>query len=134
MAIIWLNIWDMQNRSKVKGLINRCFNIGNYITIIQRVNMNSGVPQCKNCQKWSYSTFSCRIQGSKCVKCSSPHKTEHHCHFAWCCKADPKTNPSRLETKQGKLCPHTFKYLNCKGDYQANSNLCPFWRHYFNKE
>ena len=24
--------------------------------------------------------------------------------------------------------------LNCKGDYQANSNACPFWRHHFNKE
>jgi len=24
--------------------------------------------------------------------------------------------------------------LNCKGDYQANSNACRFWRHHFNKE
>ena len=34
MAIIWLNIWDIQSRSKAKRLINRCFNIGSYITTI----------------------------------------------------------------------------------------------------
>jgi len=34
MAIIWLDIWDLQSSSKVKGLINRCFNIGNYIMMI----------------------------------------------------------------------------------------------------
>ena len=34
MAIIWLDIWDLQSGSKAKGLINRCFNIGNYITMI----------------------------------------------------------------------------------------------------
>ena len=45
-------------------------------------------------------TSVCRIQGVKCVKCNGPHKSEHHCQFAWCCKANEKTNPSRLETKK----------------------------------
>ena len=49
MAIIWLDIWDLQSGSKAKGLINRCFNIGNYITMIQEANINPGVSQCKNC-------------------------------------------------------------------------------------
>ena len=49
MAIIWLNIWDVQSRSKAKGLINKCFNIGSYITTIRGANMNPGVLQCKNC-------------------------------------------------------------------------------------
>jgi len=31
---------------------------------------------------------------------------KHHRDMAWCCKANPKTNPPRLETKQGVLCPH----------------------------
>ena len=34
MAIIWLDIWDVQSGSKTKGLIDRCFNIGSYITTI----------------------------------------------------------------------------------------------------
>ena len=34
IAIIWLNIWDVQSRSKAKGLINRCFNVGSYIATI----------------------------------------------------------------------------------------------------
>ena len=25
--------------------------------------------------------------------------------------------------------PYTFKYINCKGDHQADSNICPFWWH-----
>ena len=96
--------------------------------------MNPGVPQCKNCWKWGHATFSCRIQGSKCVKCNGPHKSEHHREFGWCCKANEKTNPPRLATKKGEPCPHSFKCSNCKGDHQADSNICPFWRHRFHRE
>ena len=126
MAIVWLDIWDVQSSQNTKLLINRCFNIGNYITMIREANMNPGVPQCKNCWKWGHSTFSCRIQGAKCVKCNGPHKSEHHREFSWYCKANAKINPPRLETKKSKPCPHTFKYSNCKGNHQADSNICPF--------
>jgi len=34
IAIIWLDIWDVQSSNKAKGLINRCFNIGNHIATI----------------------------------------------------------------------------------------------------
>ena len=34
MVIVWLDIWDFQSSSKAKGLINRCFNIRNYIVTI----------------------------------------------------------------------------------------------------
>ena len=43
IAIIWLNIWDVQSESKAKGLINRYFNIESFITTIQGANMNPGV-------------------------------------------------------------------------------------------
>ena len=134
MAIVWIDIWNVQSGQNAKILINRCFNVGNYIATIRGANMNPGVPQCKNCWKWGHSTFACHIQGAKCVKCNSPHKSEHHREFGWCCKANAKTNPPKLETKKGKPCPHTFKCSNCKGDHQANSNTCPFWRHRFNRE
>ena len=51
MAIIWVDIWDVQSRSKVKGLINRCFNVESYITTIRDANMNLGILQYKNCWK-----------------------------------------------------------------------------------
>ena len=54
--------------------------------------------------------------------------------FTWCCKANEKTNPPKLETKKGEPCPHSFKCLNCKGKYQANLYECSFWKHCFNKE
>ena len=43
MAIIWLDIWDMQSGTNTRGLINRCINIGSFIAIVYRANMNLGV-------------------------------------------------------------------------------------------
>ena len=134
MALVWIDIWDVQSGKNTKMLINRCFNVGNHIATIRGANMNPGVPLCKNCWKWGHATMSCRIQGSRCVKCNGPHKLEHHREFGWCCKANDKINPPRLETKKGEPCPHTFKCSNCKGDHQADSVQCPFWRHRFNRE
>jgi len=116
------------------ALTQKCFNVGSYIATIWGANMNPSVPQCKNCWKWEYSTFSCRIQGAKCVKCNGPHKSKHYREFGWCCKANTKINPLRLETKKGEPCPYSSKCSNCKGDHQADSNQCPFWRHQFNRK
>ena len=44
MAIVWIDIWDIQSSHNAKMLINRCFNIGNYITTIRGANMNPGIP------------------------------------------------------------------------------------------
>ena len=134
MSIVWIDIWDVQSGKNAKMLINRCFNVGNFIATIRGANMNPRVPQCKNCWKWGHATFSCKIQGAKCVKCNSLHKSEHHREFSWYCKANPKINPLRLETEKGMLCPHSFKCSNCHGNHQANSNLCSFWKHRFNRE
>jgi len=117
MVIVWLDIWDVQSSNNTKMLINRCFNVGNYIATIRGANMNPGIPQYKNCWKWGHATFSCRIQGAKCVKCNSLHKSEHHREFRWCCKANTKINLPRLETKKGEPCPHSFKCSNCHGDH-----------------
>ena len=134
MSIIWIDIWDVQSGSKTKMLINRCFNVGRYIMTIRGANMNPGISQCKNCWKWGHVTFLCKVQGSRCVKCNSSYKSINHHKFGWCCKANEKSNPPQLETKKREPCPHSFKCLNCWGDHQADSNLCPFWRHRFNRE
>ena len=49
IAVIWIDIQDSQNSIKNKMLINRCFNISPHIAIIKDTNMNSGIPQYKNC-------------------------------------------------------------------------------------
>lgn len=134
MSIIWINIWDVQSGSKTKGFINRCFNIGIFIAIIHRANMNLGIPQCKNCRNWGHTMGFCRIQGSKYVKCNRSQMLEHHQQFGWCCKVNSKINPPWLETKKEEPCPHMFKCVNYKSDHQANPNVCPFWKHCFNKE
>ena len=134
MSIIWINIWDIQSGSRANSFINWCFNVGRYITTIKDANMNLRVLQCKNCWKWEHSTFSCRIQGSKCVKYNGPHKLKNYCKFGWCYKVNVKMNSPHLETKKGKPCPYSFKCSNCQGKHQADSNLCLFWRHRFNRE
>ena len=82
IAIIWINIWDAQSGSKAKSLINQRFNVGRFISTIQGTNMNPGIPQCKNCWKWSHMADICRIQRAKCVKCNGLHQTIHHREFA----------------------------------------------------
>jgi len=51
MSIIWINIWDTQNGSKTKTIINRRFNVSSFITTVPGANMNPGVLLCKNCWK-----------------------------------------------------------------------------------
>ena len=60
------------------------------------------------------------------IKCNRSYKVKYYRNFTWCCKVNFKTNPSQLETKQDKLCFYTFKFLNCKSNYQADSNTCLF--------
>ena len=134
IAFIWINIWDFQSSTLAKTLINCCFNIGSYITTICGTNINPRVSQCKNCWKWGCTIFTCYIQGLRCIKYSSLYKTNYHYYFVWYCKANFKTNPLYLKIKQGELCSHMFKYLNCKREHQADLNICPFWKYYFNKE
>jgi len=49
MAIIWFDIWDSQNSSKAKLLINHSFNFGRYIATMRATNMNPSISQCCNC-------------------------------------------------------------------------------------
>jgi len=47
IATIWLNMWDSQNKTNTKRLINYCFNVGKYITTIHRANIDPCISQCK---------------------------------------------------------------------------------------
>lgn len=128
MTIIYIDIWDTQSNSKAKRLINRYFNIESHIAIIYGTNMNLGVPHYKNCWKWGHMTFMYWVHSAKYVKCNRSHKIKHHRNIVWYYKAKFKINPLRLETKKEKLYIHFFKWycINCKGEHQADSKLCPF--------
>ena len=131
-AVVWVDIWDSQSGSCVKNIINRRFNVGQFIVTVCGTNMNPGVPQCKNGWKWEYSTLSCHSHISRCAKCYGAHNTEHHREKAWCCMENKKAN--RAATNSGEPCPHIFKCINCKGDHQADSYSCPYWHNRFNKD
>ena len=134
MSVIWIDIWDSQKGSKGKMLINRSFNFGCHTATVRGTAMHPGVAQCHNCWCWGHPTHSCRAQGTKCQKCSGLHRVENHRLLAWCCKTNPKSNPPREATAASVSCPHTFKYLNYKGDYSADDNKCSFWHHRFDKQ
>ena len=131
MVVIWVDIWNSQSGSSAKNIINQCFNVGQYITTVHSTNMSSGVPQCKNCWKWGHLTLSCYSHASRCAKCYGTHSTEHHREKAWCCMENKKLNQSA--TKVGEPCTYVFKYVNCKGDHQADSYSCPYWHNRFNR-
>ena len=44
IVIVWVNIWDLQNGSLAKKIINRSFNIGSFIVTVRGTNINSSVP------------------------------------------------------------------------------------------
>jgi len=85
---------------KAKNLINRCFNVGRFIATIREANANPGIPQCENCWRWGHLTFSCRIQGSKCVKCNGPHKLEITVNLAGVAKPIWRPIPLILKLKR----------------------------------
>ena len=63
MAIVQIDIWNVQSGSNTKMLINKCFNVSNYIATIWEANMNSEVSQCKNCWRWVHSMFCTKFKG-----------------------------------------------------------------------
>ena len=132
-SVIWIDIWDSQKGSKGKILINCSFNFGCHTATVQGTAMHSGVAQCHNCWRWGHPTHVCCAQGAKCQKCGGPHRVENHRSMAWCCKANPKSNPPREATAAGAPCPYIFKCLNCKGEHSADNTKFLFWRHRFDK-
>ena len=43
-AVVWVDIWNSQSSSCVKNIINRRFNVGQFIATVRGTNMNPGVP------------------------------------------------------------------------------------------
>jgi len=54
--------------------------------------------------------------------------------MVWCCKANFKTDSSRLEMRKEESYTHFFKCINYKGNYQVDSNNYLFWKHKFNRD
>jgi len=77
-AVVWMDIWDSQSGSAAKNIINHLFNIGCFVATIRGTNTNPGIPQCKNCWKWSHLTLSCHSHIFRCTKYYGAHITKHH--------------------------------------------------------
>ena len=105
--------------------------IEKYIKDLNNVDLNDiispGLLQSK-----SYLKIICHIYKAKYPKCNELHKLENHRDIAWCCKANFETNLLRLKTPKEEPCLHLFKYVNCKGNHQADSYNCPLQKYKFN--
>ena len=66
------------------------------------------------------------MHGFKYIKCNSSYKVEYHREIVWCCKANFKTNLSKLETRKEEPYTYSFKCINYKEEHQANSNVYLF--------
>ena len=64
IAIIQIDIWDSQNSTKTRRLINRYFNFGYYVVTFHRTSMNPRMPQCKNCWKQEHTIYICQVHMS----------------------------------------------------------------------
>ena len=43
-----------------------------------KMNINSGIPQCKNCWKWGHTIFVYCTHGIKCQKRNGPYKLKYY--------------------------------------------------------
>jgi len=105
MSIVWLDIWDVQSGSNMKMLINKCFNVGNYITTICGANMNPGVPQCKNCWKWGTLCFCAGFKEpdvSNAMACTSQNTIRNSVGAA---RPTTKSTHHDLRQKKGNPAP-----------------------------
>ena len=62
-AVVWVDIWDSQNGSCAKNIINRRFNVERYIVTVHGTNMNPGIPQCYSLNEWT--DFRVRVSGQE---------------------------------------------------------------------
>ena len=104
IAVIQINNQNSQNGLNAKLPINRCFNISRHITTIYSTNINSGIFQYKNCQKWGYTIFTYYMYRAKCLKNNKLYKLEHYRNIIWCYKANFKMNLSKLKIPREKSC------------------------------
>ena len=67
----------------------------------------------------------CHGHRARYIKCNGLYKLEYYRDIVWCCKTNFMINMPRLKIKKSKPCSHSFKCVNCKNKYQANSNIYP---------
>jgi hypothetical protein len=131
---VWFDLWDSQNGKQAVPLVNYCINIRGWTSTIRATSMHPSVPQCHNCWHWEYPTHKCYAHVLRCPKCRGAHQLENHRSHGSYCKAHPKMNPPQEATAPGDPCTHTFKYLNCKGDHQADDYKYPYFRSHFDRD
>ena len=131
----YFNIWDSQNGSNARRLINQSVFINGTLCRIAPAAASPGVSLCTRCWRWGHPAKFCRARLLTCPKCGGPHEESQHRHMASCCKGHPKATPPIPPTPADVLaCPHTDRCPSCSGPHSATSSKCPFWKHRFDRE
>ncbi|KXN91782.1 Pol polyprotein, partial [Leucoagaricus sp. SymC.cos] len=60
MAVIWIDIWDLQKSTQAKTLINCTLNFDYDVATILACNMHPDISQCQNCWQWGHITAKCQ--------------------------------------------------------------------------
>jgi hypothetical protein len=89
MATIYMNVADSVSSTRTKALIGWTVQFGQF----RAARANPGSPLCQRCWKWGHPTTACWGPQIKCPICMGPHRKEHHCTLAGCCKGGPADQP-----------------------------------------
>jgi hypothetical protein len=132
--MVYLNISDSVSGARAKALLRQSVQFGWYIAHFRAARANPGMALCSHCWHWGHPESACCTPQGRCPTCSGPHRKEHHCTLAGCCKGNPNANPPILPTAEGLPCPHPVRCLNCCKAHAADDHKCDFWCHCFDSE
>ncbi|CAA7269044.1 unnamed protein product [Cyclocybe aegerita] len=131
---VYCNIWDSQQGTCAKKALGQPIFLAGRSCAIRPAARHTGVPLCQRCWKWGHPTVACKVKQLSCPICSGPHEQKEHCQHAGCCKGNTKAKPPVPPTPRDQPCPHKGRCVNCHKDHAANSALCKFWAHRYDRE
>ncbi|KAF9470544.1 hypothetical protein BDN70DRAFT_909506 [Pholiota conissans] len=133
-STVYFNIWDSQQGSAAKSLIDKTLLFGKKACFIRAAAANPGTPLCTRCWRWGHPIKACKASQPRCAICARPHEKEIHRLYCGLCKGDPKHDPLIPKTPGDQPCPHPPRCPNCNGEHAATDWKCKFWSHRFDRE
>ncbi|CAA7270659.1 unnamed protein product [Cyclocybe aegerita] len=131
---VYCNIWDSQQGTHAKKALGQPIFLAGWSCAIRPAARHTGVPLCQRCWKWGHPTIACKAKQLSCPICSGPHEQKEHRQHVGCCKGNAKVKPPVPPTPRDQPCPHKGHCINCHKDHAANSALCKFWAHCYDRE
>ncbi|CAA7267769.1 unnamed protein product [Cyclocybe aegerita] len=132
--MVYCNLWDSQQGTHAKKALAQPIFLAGRSYAIRPAAQHTGVPLCHCCWKWGHPTVACKAKQLSCPICLGPHEQKEHRQHAGCCKGNTKAKPPVPPTPHDQPCPHKGRCVNCHKDHAANSALCKFWAHRYDRE